>query len=82
MCADHYLPDEYPDEPRLRDLPRTPLHWPRIVLLALIRLYQMTLSKGLPEMLFWQHLFFEVATLAFQHCAGCFRSTRSRRPLS
>lgn len=47
MSADHYLPHEYPDEPRLRDLPRTPLNWPRLVLLALIRLYQATLSKGL-----------------------------------
>lgn len=48
MYADHYLPDEYPNEPRLRDLPRTLLNWPRLPLLALIRLYQMTLSKGLP----------------------------------
>ena len=40
---------DYPNEPRLRDLPRTPLNWPRIILLALIRFYQMTLSRGLPE---------------------------------
>lgn len=39
---------DYSDEPRLRDLPRTPWNLPRILLLALIRLYQMTLSKGLP----------------------------------
>jgi hypothetical protein len=32
----------------LRDLPVTPLNLPRILLLALIRLYQMTLSRGLP----------------------------------
>jgi hypothetical protein len=44
----HYLPHEYPDEPRLRDMPRTPGNWPRISLLALVRLYQMTLSKGMP----------------------------------
>lgn len=48
MCADHYLPHEYPEEPRLKDLPRTLANWPRMALLALIRLYQMTISKGLP----------------------------------
>jgi putative membrane protein insertion efficiency factor len=48
MSANHYLPAEYPDEPRLRDLPRTPLNLPRLLMLAVIRLYQMTLSKGLP----------------------------------
>ncbi len=36
------------DEPRLRDLPRTPRYWPRWVLLALIRLYQMSVSPLLP----------------------------------
>ncbi|MFT3890391.1 MAG: membrane protein insertion efficiency factor YidD [Anaerolineales bacterium] len=40
---------DYPNEPRLRDMPRTIGNWPRIAVLALIRLYQMTLSKGLPE---------------------------------
>ena len=35
---------EYPNEPRLRDMPRTLLNWPRIALLALIRLYQMLVS--------------------------------------
>ncbi|MCC7117750.1 MAG: membrane protein insertion efficiency factor YidD [Anaerolineales bacterium] len=39
---------EYPDEPRLRDLPRTFLNAPRILLLALIRLYQKIISPGLP----------------------------------
>ncbi|NWG05332.1 MAG: membrane protein insertion efficiency factor YidD [Chloroflexi bacterium] len=29
-------------------MPRSPGNWPRIAVLALIRLYQMTLSKGLP----------------------------------
>jgi putative membrane protein insertion efficiency factor len=44
-----YLPHEYPDEPRLRDLPPEPGNWLRIPLLALIRLYQMTLSHAMPE---------------------------------
>src|SRR6266508_1926791 len=39
---------EYPNEPRLRDLPQTIFNWPRIFILALIRLYQITLSRGLP----------------------------------
>lgn len=39
---------EYPNEPRLRDLPRTPWNWPRLALLALIRLYQMAISPSLP----------------------------------
>ncbi|MBO9369185.1 MAG: membrane protein insertion efficiency factor YidD [Chloroflexi bacterium] len=37
-----------PHEPRLRDLPRTPRYWPRWVLLALIRLYQISVSPLLP----------------------------------
>jgi uncharacterized protein len=48
MHSDHYLPQDYPNEPRLRDLPRTPLYWPRLVLLSLIRFYQMTLSRAMP----------------------------------
>jgi hypothetical protein len=48
MTAYHYLPDEYPNEPRLRDLSRTAWNWPRMVLLSFIRLYQMTLSRILP----------------------------------
>ena len=47
MSPEFHLHD-YSNEPRLRDLPRTIWNWPRIGLLALIRLYQMTLSKGLP----------------------------------
>jgi putative membrane protein insertion efficiency factor len=39
---------EYSNEPRLRDLPRTIVNWPRILVLGLIRLYQKTLSRGLP----------------------------------
>jgi putative membrane protein insertion efficiency factor len=48
MTAYHYLPDEYPHEPQLRDLPRTIWNWPRLVLLGIIRLYQKTLSRLLP----------------------------------
>lgn len=40
---------DYPNEPRLRDMPRTAANWPRMLILALIRLYQMTISRGLPE---------------------------------
>jgi len=47
MTSDFHLHD-YSNEPRLRNLPRTLWNLPRIVLLALFRLYQMTLSKGLP----------------------------------
>lgn len=46
--SEHYLPQDYPNEPHLRDLPRTPLYWPRWILLSLIRLYQMTLSRAMP----------------------------------
>ena len=45
---DQHLHDEYPSEPRLRDLPITIMSIPRILLLGLIRLYQVTLSRGLP----------------------------------
>jgi putative membrane protein insertion efficiency factor len=40
---------DYPNEPRLRDMPRTLGNWPRMSILALIRVYQMTVSRGLPE---------------------------------
>ena len=46
MNPEFHLHD-YSNEPRLRDMPRTVGNWPRIVLLALIRLYQATLSRGL-----------------------------------
>lgn len=39
---------EYPNEPRLRDLPPTLWNIPRIVLLALIRAYQKAVSPTLP----------------------------------
>ena len=42
------LPSDYPNEPRLRDLPRTVWNMPRLALLGLIRLYQMTYSKNRP----------------------------------
>jgi putative membrane protein insertion efficiency factor len=44
-----YLPSEYPNEPRLRDMPRKVWNWPRLALLALIRFYQMTFSRGMPS---------------------------------
>ena len=40
---------DYSSEPRLRDVPRTIWNMPRIGVLSLIRLYQMTISKGMPE---------------------------------
>ena len=49
MKSEFYLPNDYSDEPRLRDLPRTPRNWARLAVLALIRLYQKTISPGLPE---------------------------------
>lgn len=47
MNPEFHLHD-YPNEPRLRDMPRTIWNLPRIGLLGLIRLYQMTIAKGLP----------------------------------
>jgi putative membrane protein insertion efficiency factor len=49
MNPEFQLPHEYPNEPRLRDLPRTLRNWPRIALLALIRAYQKVVSPALPE---------------------------------
>lgn len=49
MQPEFYLPHDYPNEPRLRDLPRGPMNWGRIALLALIRFYQMTFSRAMPE---------------------------------
>jgi putative membrane protein insertion efficiency factor len=42
---DHDQPNEYPNEPRLRDVPRTVRNWPRLALMGLIRIYQ----KGYSE---------------------------------
>jgi len=36
------------DQPRLRDLPVTIFNFPRMPFLALIRLYQLTISRALP----------------------------------
>ena len=49
MKTEFHPSHDYPNEPRLRDLPRTITNWPRLVILAFIRLYQLTLSRGLPE---------------------------------
>ena len=38
-----------PEPSPLGALPRTPKYWPRLALLLLIRLYQATFSKTLPE---------------------------------
>ena len=43
--ADHAV---YASEPRLKDLPVRWNTWPRWLLLAAIRFYQMTLSRALP----------------------------------
>jgi uncharacterized protein len=48
MNPEFHLHD-YSNEPRLRDMSRSVVNWPRIVVLSLIRLYQMTISRGLPE---------------------------------
>jgi putative membrane protein insertion efficiency factor len=47
MNPDFHLHD-YSNEPRLRDLPRTVWNLPRMAILSVIRLYQMTISKGIP----------------------------------
>ncbi len=46
--SEFYLPTEYPNEAKLRDLPRTLRNFPRLILLAIIRLYQKTFSRILP----------------------------------
>jgi len=48
MTTYSYLPDEYPNEPRLRDLSRTVWNLPRFIILGLVRLYQMTVSRLMP----------------------------------
>lgn len=40
---------QWEEEPRLRDLPLTLWNLPRFLLLALIRLYQATISHALPS---------------------------------
>ena len=48
MSAEHYLDQTYPSEPRLRDLPLRLQNFPRLILLAIIRLYQLTFSRAMP----------------------------------
>ncbi len=48
MNSEFYLPSEYPNEPKVRSLPRTFANTPRLILLAFIRLYQKTISRALP----------------------------------
>lgn len=48
MTTTHYFPSEYLNEPRLRDLPVTVTNSPRLILLGIIRLYQMTVSRLMP----------------------------------
>lgn len=47
MSFEH-LPHDYSNEPRARDLPRTIWNWPRLALLALIRLYQASFARTMP----------------------------------
>ena len=49
MKTEYYPTNDYPHEPRLRDLAFTIKNLPRLVILSLIRLYQKTISRGLPE---------------------------------
>jgi hypothetical protein len=44
-----YPDNNYPSEPRLRDLPISLLNLPRFLLLILIRAYQMTFSRLMPQ---------------------------------
>jgi hypothetical protein len=39
---------DYPNEPKLRELPFQLGNLPRLMILAIIRLYQTTVSRGLP----------------------------------
>lgn len=49
MSASPAEDDRFPPEPRLRDMPFSLMNFPRMVFLALIRLYQATLSRTLPQ---------------------------------
>jgi putative membrane protein insertion efficiency factor len=48
MTTENHAPHDDAPEPRLRDMPFRLENIPRMALLALIRLYQMTISRGLP----------------------------------
>jgi hypothetical protein len=45
MATNIHLDHDYASEPRLRDLPLRVGNLPRFILLALVRLYQLTLSR-------------------------------------
>jgi uncharacterized protein len=49
MENNHNQEPEFAVEPRLREIPLNITNLPRIPLLGMIRLYQMTISKGLPD---------------------------------
>jgi uncharacterized protein len=49
MTEDIILNQKHAEDPQLRDMPRSPGNWPRIILLGLIRLYQNTLSRTIPS---------------------------------
>ena len=49
MQSNHKPKDETIQEPKLRDMPVTIWNIPRLALLGLIRLYQMTISRSLPQ---------------------------------
>jgi uncharacterized protein len=49
MAMTHTHPPLEAAEPALRDLARNPAHLPRLPVLAAIRLYQLTLSRLLPD---------------------------------
>jgi putative membrane protein insertion efficiency factor len=42
------LPQDYSNEPKLRDLHLSWMNWPRMALLGLIRLYQASFARALP----------------------------------
>jgi putative membrane protein insertion efficiency factor len=46
--SESHFDHEYPNEPRIRDLPLNLVNVPRLIVLGLIRFYQATLSRGLP----------------------------------
>lgn len=48
MESDHKTDGAIPPEPHLRDLPLRVVYLPKILFLALIRLYQLTLARLLP----------------------------------
>jgi putative membrane protein insertion efficiency factor len=48
MSTDAHIDHTYTSEPRVRDLPISIWNIPRFLVLGLFRLYQMTLSRGLP----------------------------------